>query len=73
MLARRAMNAVFFHHNNNKVGKCTSIASEIQGFHLASFCNLWKSMFLPVVVEYLREHARMTVEEILVEDGVVIG
>ena len=30
-------------------------------------------MFLPVVVEYLREYARMTVEEILVEDGVVIG
>ena len=41
--------------------------------HLASFRNLWKSMFLPVVVEYLREYARMTVEEILVEDGVVIG
>ena len=40
---------------------------------LASFPNLWKSMFLPVVVEYLREYARMTIEEILVEDGVVIG
>ena len=40
------LHAVFFHHNNKKVGKCTAIASEVQGFpnHLASFSNLWKSM-----------------------------
>ena len=69
------LHAVFFHHNNNKVGKCTAITSQVQGFlnHLASFPNLWKFMFLPVVVEYLREYARMTIEEILVEDGVIIG
>ena len=38
------LNAVFFHHNNKKVGMCT--ASEVQCFsnHLTSFPNLWKSM-----------------------------
>ena len=38
----------FFHHNNKKVGTCTAIASEVQGFpnHLASFPNLWKSMVI---------------------------
>ena len=40
------LHAVFFHHNNKKVGKCTAIASEVQCFsnHLTSFPNLWKSM-----------------------------
>ena len=40
------MHTVFFHRNNQKVEKCTPIASEVQGFpnRLASFPNLWKNM-----------------------------
>ncbi len=27
----------------------------------------------PVIVEHLGEHARMAIEEVLVEDGIVVG
>ena len=48
------LHAVFFHHNNKSVGKCTTIASEVQGFpnHLASFPNLWKSMVLLHAIQF---------------------
>ena len=39
-----------FSSQQQKIGKCTAIASEVQGFsnHQASFLNLWKSMFVTI-------------------------